>query len=784
MASVVEKFIDISARTRQADFQSLKVVKLDPDGEDSRAESLRHAALLHDIGHFPFSHAVEKAYQYNPEQFYCGSRSIDDFMFIFDEVLELPTPNHSKLSEYLTLAIILSPRFHDFYERCVMRDAGRDPDRLFRVASLIVGLPPEENFPGIANIISNSAIDADKIDYIKRDSIACGIPVGIDVARLFLRSAFVEIGKEDIGRLFSPDDPRDFVRLFVVNSSGADTVEEIALARASLYHRVYLHQVTRGVERLLTLALIEHSRTTTGREGVSNALFAWSLSDTELLRHLADAGGRIGHLSNRVKNRILLKKACSIGRNTLQISSRPGYVLPSQQAPYPDVVVFRHVAGEALQDFMEETLKGSSHEQLENDIAHEAQQLWKLIEHKASAKLKPATSRPTVTIVPVPSFNQSPPDTIINENGFLVHTPKETNIDELGIAADIFKAQGSVLCDRSWRELVFLATRNVLRARAHPAVNVEVPLPGEERELSTKMRIVRSLTIGYDDGARRAGLDARRLEDFTELAEHAGYFDSFPTLSRPPLLKALTPVARQLRSFNGQGGWQISPMSLQAFVHQFPPRMREEVTDMLNQIRLIDRDKIGNGLRDLMDQALPNQKGHNIVALSPNSGNFVRMIGEQEHKGTKTNVQWEFQKSINEVFDFGDADREVLLVDDNSVTGSQVVAQLHAWMGTPQEQWPEHVKGEQNIDKARFSDRDRDLFRAMHITLGFIYASDEAISKIKETAHNLNLSNFRVIRHEDMAAVTHNPSANQEASVRSRSRRSMRRWVATSLKPD
>ena len=32
---------------------------------------------------------------------------------------------------------------------------------------------------------------ADKVDYINRDAQICGIPVGIDVARLFLRSSFV-----------------------------------------------------------------------------------------------------------------------------------------------------------------------------------------------------------------------------------------------------------------------------------------------------------------------------------------------------------------------------------------------------------------------------------------------------------------------------------------------------------------------------------------------------------------------------------------------------------------
>jgi deoxynucleoside triphosphate triphosphohydrolase SAMHD1 len=754
MACVVEKFIDVSLRVQDADFGQLQLSRLN----DNEAETLRHAALLHDIGHFPFSHAVEKAYQYNPTLFACGARTINDFMFLFEEALEIPTPNSPKLSEFLTLTILLCPRFQEFYESCVMGDVASDPDRLYRIASLVVGLPPEESFPGIANLISNSAIDADKIDYIKRDSAACGIPVGIDVARLFLRSAFVTIHREDIERLYSPADPRDTVRLFVVNSSGADTIEEIAQARASLYHRVYLHQATRGVERILTLGLLQGAKVASPTNSLREALFAWALDDVSLLRNLSSLGPLEAELSTRVRNRQLLKKACSIGRDTLEVSFRPTYFFANPVAPHADLTVFKFVVGEALQQFNEDQLQGDKHRDLELLIAREASQLWKSIRDTVPRDLAPITAEATVTVLPVPDFNQTPPDSIINENGFVVQTPKQTNVDELGVAADIFKARGYVSSDLSWRELVFVASRKVLKLRATAPRKIDVRLSGGQEAPPTTIRVISSALVDLDDGARRAGLNRQRLDRIMMAAEQVGYFDDVPALARSHSMRLLQPLAERFRVFNGQGGWTVTALGIAAFLNQFPPRLRDEVTEMINQINMIDRDTIAPAIQALMAMPLSSVPVHHIAPLSPNSGNLVRMIGEQELKASSSGANWTFQNSLAEVFAVNDHNREVLLLDDNAVTGSQVVAQLYAWMGISRDKWPNDVQAEQNIDSAALADRDISLLKKMSVTFGFIFATPEARNRIVETAKSLGIVNARAISYRDMIATTHSPS--------------------------
>ncbi len=269
---------------------------------------LVHAALLHDSGHIAFSHAGESAFSANAGLVQVGGLDIEDFLQIFRNAFF-----GSSLSECLSIVLCLSPRFESFYSKIVGHS--QVDKRINEICSFIGGVPHDPLYPGLANIISGAAVDADKIDYINRDAKECGIPVGVDVSRVFLNTALIKINEEQARTLSQSPDTDDSARFvhgwhFIVNSTGVDTYDELANARTILYNRVYLHQLTRNAEQVLAAAIRAAAvATSSSAELPSEDVFSWfQYGDFEMLsalsRHTASAT-----LAQRLISRRLPKRA-------------------------------------------------------------------------------------------------------------------------------------------------------------------------------------------------------------------------------------------------------------------------------------------------------------------------------------------------------------------------------------------------------------------------------------------------------------------------------------------
>lgn len=154
------------------------------------------AALLHDIGHGPFSHA-------------------------FEPIVGL---HH----EARTRAFILDP---DSGVHRTLADV--DPSLPERVAAL---LHPRHLRSFCSDIVS-SQLDADRLDYILRDGLSTGVRIGV----------------YDLERILSMlrADPQHLV----VNARAKEAVEGYLLARFHMFKQVYLHKVVRAAEHMLKAVL-------------------------------------------------------------------------------------------------------------------------------------------------------------------------------------------------------------------------------------------------------------------------------------------------------------------------------------------------------------------------------------------------------------------------------------------------------------------------------------------------------------------------------------------------
>src|SRR5690242_7122215 len=167
------------------------------------------AALLHDIGHYPFSHTIEDI----------GS----------------PILNHEKVGR----SIIEKSEIATILER----DYRLSPERVADVIDPPVGKTLSSDVELLSSLLSG-ALDVDKLDYLPRDARACNVPYGgVDVARL-------------LGALRVHDDVQG-ERCIVVSHKGISPLHSLLHARQEMFDNIYWHHTSRALQVMLIRAVNE-----------------------------------------------------------------------------------------------------------------------------------------------------------------------------------------------------------------------------------------------------------------------------------------------------------------------------------------------------------------------------------------------------------------------------------------------------------------------------------------------------------------------------------------------
>ena len=171
-------------------------------------DRVRLAALLHDVGHGPFSHVSERLLEK------CASEGTDK-----GEGLE-------KIHEKITVDIVQSdPQIKRILS---------DDERNF-VIDMIQGKPTSD----WRRDIVSSDLDADKMDYLLRDGYFTGVKYGEYDLEKVIESFLIDMGETD----FCTDTDEEETAL-AISSKAIYALEQLLLARYHMTQQVYWHRVS------------------------------------------------------------------------------------------------------------------------------------------------------------------------------------------------------------------------------------------------------------------------------------------------------------------------------------------------------------------------------------------------------------------------------------------------------------------------------------------------------------------------------------------------------------
>ncbi len=183
------------------------------------------AALLHDLGHYPFAHSLK----------------------------DLAVKPHEQLTGE---AIMRRPEL----TRIIEQDLRVPAAWVAAIVDERLDWPGAAAVPIYRNLLSG-VLDPDKLDYLNRDAYFCGVPYGV----------------QDIDFIFDQIHPHPEKGL-AISSRGVSSVESVLFAKYLMYRNVYWHRTVRIVTAMIKKAIMMGLSS-----GVIGASSLYGIEDSEFL---------------------------------------------------------------------------------------------------------------------------------------------------------------------------------------------------------------------------------------------------------------------------------------------------------------------------------------------------------------------------------------------------------------------------------------------------------------------------------------------------------------------
>lgn len=676
---------------------------------------IRIAAIMHDSGHTFFSHVSEKFFLYNEK--FPRNAEVKNSLNHFNEKLS----DRASLHEMFSVMIVNSRSFLEllhiiYFDKFTSEDEQRTI--IDYISGFIVGIAVDKKMLPYSKVIKGS-IDADRMDYLSRDSYTTKVPLAVDLARLINKISIIKKEKFNPSSVWNDDNIGSFNEI-AIQYSAQRLVWQMSMARTILYQNVYFHHKKLTAEAILDKAL--ENIFLLVDENQLSFTYILSLTDNVFSEHFASILNFRGmeqteefieasRLILLLRDREFFKRVAGFSKETIKSSSVTSYELFKT-----------HVIENPFSDkFFEFT----------HDLAEEYKQILNILKKEIPGKapqfmfIQAGWSPEAETGLPID----------IGDDKYIMSTElfKEAPI----IGEENKQKHYYLLTDSNDRDIVYLALEKMLFKK-------------KKFTLTNAAYSCTKFNSGY--------LNKKRTPLF-EKGYYDGVLEILPDSTINNLLDTdmFATVVNKYRSFAGANGTYVTKETLMFFLRQFLilectnveiRLLLDGILRMLNAALFINRNCFTTNMASILDE---------IAKRDVDSCYIVRLGGFFD---SSNRLSWFFNEiDISKKYQFFENVESALLMtdnkncciclfDDGAYSGTQVISIFQELMGVQEDKTTDEHHADELSPKAK------ELIKNTKIILSYVCFNSDSQERILKELSSLGINNVEIIYRQDLKTKT------------------------------
>lgn len=703
-----------------------KGVSIDNDIE----QTIRLAAIFHDCGHMFCSHASERYFQndLNSSKY----PEIEKIRNHFKKKLQIKP----SLSEIISILIVCSNSTRELisildngFQNLKFNNNNQDIV-IEKICCLILGFPYSKKTIPFSQVISGQ-IDSDKLDYLKRDSHTTGVPVAVDMSRVFQKLRMVETKQQYQMLSETREDVSQIYKLGIAPAA-INTIDQLVISRYMMFENIYFHQKVLTAEEMLRYALRKLDKSTKGL--LDNFLTIMQLSDSVIIN--SNFSKSIFEIAGElfcVTDDDIFSDACCVLYN-LSLRNLFKRCVSFTSENLTDI-------GQLGSSFYSKTFidrNNVTQNEFLNKVIQEVQSIKKLLNGELHF-----SSKTDVLLIIAPDISS------VSLNSNIAIADKINRDRNMIFEADNWlksrttrKPQNYLVSYEEDRYIVFIATEKVLFKEYGLLVNDTIIYDKNDEEEITRIKHLLDEKRYYDN--------AYALIPDVEIKRYNSRVDD--------LIKKWKTYER----FDIDRGHRkaIDSAFLTTYIKQFY-RFRSEIGDfdvfirgcleLLENVKIVTRNDILNSLKSNLDKIILECK-RNIDEIQ------ICSLGTLQDGGSQISYQInEVNQIYSECYDSKhfsvckleelspqDLKPIIMFVEDAFSSAKQITSIFETYMGVPVEQ-----RQTSEVHVKELSPEMKEKLRQSKVYFAFLFYNKENEKKFLERLSELGLQDVHLVAHEE-----------------------------------